>query len=121
MVDNNRISVEQHGLTCVVHVGPEYTNLDDQSLQGFQDRLLECSDLPDTANLVVDLSHTDFFGTSFLEVLFRVWNRIQRKGGNFALSGLKPYPKEVIRVSKLDKLWRLCPNVEAGIKAASEE
>ena len=47
------------------------------------------------------------FGSRFIEALFRAHNRMKRRGGRFALSGLQTYPEEVIRISRLDTIWPL--------------
>jgi len=70
---------------------------------------------------VVDLSGVDFFGSSFIELLYRVWSRLHNRGGQFALCGLSPYCREVIEVTNLNTLWPLYASVDeavAGVKAA---
>ena len=114
------IRSEKHGSTLVVHLGPEYDSLDDDSLEEVQRFLLGCADVPEARNLVIDLSHTKYFGSAFLEVLFRPYNRIKRKGGKFALSGLQPNPAEVIRVSRLDSIWKLYPTAADAVSGLAE-
>lgn len=68
--------------------------------------------------LLIDLSNVQFFGSSFIEVLFRAWNRIQQQpGGRFALCGLTPNCAEVIEVTNLDRLWKTFPDREAALRA----
>ena len=106
----------RHGATCVVYLGPEYNSLDDQVLDEVEHFLLTCIDPPDVKNLVVDLSNTTFFGSRFIEVLFRAYNRIKRKEGRFGLSGLRGHTEEVIYVSKLQRLWELVPTPEEAVR-----
>lgn len=94
----------QDGVT-VLTLGPEYENLDDRLIDELQSSLMETVDRIEPPRLVVDLSHTKFFGSSFLEVLFRVWNRVKKRDGRFALCGLTPYCAEVIGVTHLDRVW----------------
>lgn len=108
---------EHHGPTLVVHLGPEYDSLDESSLDRVQDFLLACTDVKDVRNMVVDLSHTKFFGSAFIEVLFRAYNRIKRKAGKFALSGLQAHPKEVILISKLNTIWQLYATAAEAVQA----
>lgn len=71
--------------------------------------------------LLVDLSHVQFFGSSFIEVLFRVWNRVQQQHeGRFALCGLTSHCAEVIEVSNLDKLWQVFPTREAALASLQQ-
>jgi anti-anti-sigma factor len=69
--------------------------------------------------LVVDLTHVEFFGSSFIELLFRMWKRIQHRAGQFALCGLSPYCEEVLSVTNLDKLWPNYPTREQAVAALS--
>lgn len=66
--------------------------------------------------LVLDLSQVDFFGSSFIETLFRTWKRLQgREGAKFALCGLRPYCREVLEVTHLDNLWTLCADPDEAV------
>lgn len=110
---------EQDGV-AVLDFGPDKHSLDETKLQKVQESVLEASNV-DPPLLVVDMSNVDFFGSSFIEVLYRVWSRLQARGGHLALSGLSPYCREVIEVTKLDQLWMLYDTVDeavAGVKAA---
>ena len=69
--------------------------------------------------VVIDLSYTKFFGSSFIEVLFRVWNRVNGAGGKFALAGLTSYCREVLEITHLDKLWPMLPNADEAVSAVS--
>ena len=71
--------------------------------------------------MLIDLSHVDFFGSSFIEVLFRVWNRIQHSHGRFALCSLTPNCSEVIEVTNLDRLWPTFPTRAAGLQALQQQ
>ena len=56
--------------------------------------------------VVVDLSNTKFFGSSFIELLFRLWNRAKDdKGHGFALAGIDDYCQEILSVTNLQRLW----------------
>jgi anti-sigma B factor antagonist len=110
---------EQDGV-AVFDFGPGACSLDETTLREVQDVVLEASNV-DPPLVVVDMSHVEFFGSSFIEVLYRVWSRLQARGGHLALSGLSPYCREVIEVTNLDQLWMLYDTVDeavAGVKTA---
>jgi anti-anti-sigma factor len=66
--------------------------------------------------LVIDLSYTEFFGSSFIEVLFRLANRVtKRDKGRFAIAGLRPYCAEVLSVTHLDELWSTYETTEEAV------
>ena len=112
---------DRYGPTQVVHLGSAYNSLNESSVESVESFLLKCADDPGTKNLVVDLSHTQYFGSRFIEALFRAHNRMKRKGGKFALSGLQPYPEEVVRISRLDTIWTLYRNAEEAVRSLGGE
>ncbi len=108
--------VRKRGDVTVIAFGTHFESLDELILDQIREFVLEAAKAANPPKIVIDLSHTKFFGSSFIEVLFRVWNRINSQpGGAFVLSGMTPYCREVLEVTHLDKLWPLVPNEEAAI------
>jgi len=101
----------------VVSLGPDYENLDEHVLEELQQLLLKTADHIDPPLLVLNLSHTQFFGSSFIEVLFRVWNRIKKRNGQFAICCLTPYCAEVIEVTHLDRIWHIADTQDEAVAA----
>jgi len=78
----------------VIELGEEYENLDEAVLNDLRTLILKAVDEAEPPLVVLDLSHTKFFGSSFIELVFRAWNRLRdREGGKFVISGLTPYCK----------------------------
>jgi len=111
--------VIQDGVT-VISLGAEYESLEEAQLDQLRELLLATVQQADPPWVVLDLSHTRFFGSSFIEVMFRLANRIEARQGRFAISGLTPYCAEVLRVTHLDRLWRTYPNRDAAIAALAK-
>jgi anti-anti-sigma factor len=107
---------DRYGPTLVAHLGSAYDSLLDDSLERVERFLLDCADTPDIQHLVVDLSKTSFFGSRFIESLFRAYNRMKRKGGRFALCGLQPYPREIIEISNLHTIWPLFASPDEAVR-----
>ena len=106
----------QDGVT-IISLGPEYENLDDDTMEDLKLAILNASTEADPPLVVLDLSHTKFFGSAFIEILFRVWNRMNSvPGGQFVISNLNSYCREVIQVTHLDKLWSIYPTREDAIR-----
>lgn len=109
--------VRQNNVT-VVALGPEYENLDESTLDEIREVVLDAAAQADPPLVVLDLSHTKFFGSAFIEILFRAWNRMNgRAGGRFAISGLTPYCAEVIEVTHLDRLWAIFKTRDEAVRA----
>lgn len=117
MADTAPTIEKRDNVTCIL-LGEEFENLDEQILESIRGLMLETAADADPPRIVVDLPYTKFFGSSFIEVLFRVWNRINGlPGGRFSISGLTPYCKEVLEVTHLDKLWELHDTLDDAVAA----
>lgn len=65
---------------------------------------------PEAPRVLLDLEGIRFFGSSFIELMFRLWNRVKGKaGGEFALCNVTPYCQEVLDVTNLSKVWKVFP------------
>lgn len=96
------------GIT-VVAFRDSCTQIDESVVEIVNRRLGEVSAALSTPKLILDMTHVDFFGSSFIEVMFRTWKKMQEKpGAQFALCGLKPYCREVLEITHLDRLWAIC-------------
>jgi len=107
------------GGVTVIGLGPAFHVVDEHVLDGgLGGTLMEIADEADPPLVVLDLSHTTFFGSSFIEILFRLWTQLQaRPGGNFAICGLTPHCLDVLKITHLDTLWRLFPNRGEAVSA----
>jgi anti-anti-sigma regulatory factor len=61
------------------------------------------------------MSSTEFFGSSFIEVLFRVWKRLtSNPGAHLGICAMQPYCREVLHVTHLDTLWQIYDTYQAA-------
>jgi len=108
-------------VTCIC-LGPEFENLDETLLDQIRDQVLDAAKNADPPLVVIDLQHTKFFGSSFIEVLFRIWNRINAlPNGGFAIAGLTDYCREVLEITHLDKLWQMTATLDEGVALLSKK
>ena len=92
--------------------------LDDSNLDHVKEVVLHAAQSADPPWVVVDLSHITFFSSSFIEVLFRAWNRLNaRDGGKFSICGLSPYCAEVLQITHLDQVWQIDDSREDAVRA----
>ena len=121
LMPDNVPTIEIRGnVTCIL-LGEAFDTLDDHCLDAIRKTMLDAISSIDPPRVVVDLSHTSFFGSSFIEVLFRVWNRIIGKpGGRFTISGLTPYCREVLEVTHLDRLWELHESLDSAVASLKD-
>jgi anti-anti-sigma factor len=96
--------VEVDGVTVVVF-GPGFERIDEGLIPVISEVFSQLA-AQQRRPLVVDLSLTKFFGSSFIEQLFRLWNRAKdAKGRGFALVGVDDYCREILSVTNLHQLW----------------
>lgn len=110
----------QDNVTVVALVGVEYESLDERLLEGIRTALLEVAEQADPPLMVLDLGHTKFFGSAFIEILFRVANRLKNRNGRFAISNLTEYCAEVIHVTHLDSLWPVVATTAEAVAKLTE-
>lgn len=106
MADTALTQVLREGETTVVVFGPKCKHIDELIVEQASREVMDAVSAATPPQVVLDLSMTEFFGSSFIEVLFRAWNRLQHKpNGKMALVGLGTYCREVLEITHLDKLW----------------
>jgi anti-sigma B factor antagonist len=106
----------KEGNVTVVTFRPDPARITEDCIPETLQMLLSAVEGPNP-RMLIDLAQVDFFGSSFIEVLFRVWNRVQHNHGQFALCSLTPNCAEVIAVTNLDRLWPMFATREAGLQA----
>lgn len=112
--------VERRGDVTVVVLGPEYELVEESMIETLSASILQAAREADPPWFALDLSRTRFFGSSFIEILFRAYHRLNEKGtGRFALCGLTPHCREVIEITHLDRLWKLYPTAAEAVTALS--
>ena len=111
------------GRVTVLVLGPAYKVIDEHVLDlGLGDSLIESAQEADPPLVVLDLSSTQFFGSSFIEILFRLWTKLQaREGGKFAICGLTPHCLDVLKITHLDTLWRLAATRDEAVSAVATD
>lgn len=115
-------SIQRHGDVTCIGLGVEFETLDETLLDRVRSSLLDAvSAVPAPPRIVLDLHHTKFFGSSFIEVLFRIWNRVNASNGRFAIAGMSPYCREVMAITHLDKLWTLTASVDEAVTVVSKD
>ncbi len=115
-------TITRNGDVTCISLGPEFENLDETLLDQIRDQLLEAAKNAEPPLIAMDLQYTKFFGSSFIEVLFRIWNRVNGlPNGGFAIAGLTDYCREVLEVTHLDKLWTMTSTLDEAVNALAEK
>lgn len=91
----------------IVTFGSAFKTVHEDYLLEVGETLMQAADL-DPPLLVLDLQGVEFFSSSFIEILFRLWNRVNKRKGRFVLCELYPYCREILKITHLQTLWKIC-------------
>lgn len=68
--------------------------------------------------IVVDLSRATYIDSAGLAVLIIAMQEVEAYGGKFFLSGLSEPIRSILETSRLDRTFRIFPNVDAALAAS---
>ena len=68
-------------------------------------------------SVIVDLSRTDYCGSTALGLFLKLWKQTRINNGNMAFCGLSANEEEVFATMKLDSLWPLCKTLDEALDA----
>ena len=106
MSDDIPIQIDSENDVTVVTFGQLLRHLDDHAVIEHQELLVTTARDAVPPHVIFDLSNVQIFGSTFIEVIFRVWNQLDTANeGRFALCGLSAHCLEVLQVTHLDQLW----------------
>ncbi|SFJ59927.1 STAS domain-containing protein [Planctomicrobium piriforme] len=118
---DRRVALDQiYGVTVISFVGSSVA-LHGDLVQAISGPLLETA-ADEHPRILLDLKSVEFFNSSFIELLFRIWNRIRGKeSAQFALCNVHPYCREVLDVTNLTTVWKLFPTRDDALNAMQSE
>ena len=78
--------------------------------------LLNLWETTDAKNLIIDFHRTDYFGSTALGFLVGLRKRVQSRKGEMVLCCLSDHETEILAVTKLGKMWSICPSREEALQ-----
>jgi anti-sigma B factor antagonist len=115
------LGIEQVGPVTVATIGGQSVAIHEGDVHHISEFLLALADDEAIGQLVIDLSATTFFTSSFLAVVTSVHSRMIARGARLALCSLKPDCREVVRVTRLDTLWAVYDTRAEAVFALSHD
>ncbi len=111
------IRVIQESFGTILELGASYDSLDDRAIQELSQSMLDLASRAEPPHLLLDLTKTEYIGSSFIELMLRSWKRLRSRGGGMSLCGVRPYCLEVLKVTRLDQLWTMYATREEAVAA----
>ena len=117
----HKLKISHEDGVVIALLGDEYDNLDVPGLEAAGNVLLELAQTAVPPQIVIDMQHTEFFGSAFLGILFRTWQRLSLRNGKMACCNARDVCGDVLNVTQVGKLWAVCPSRDAAIRAVKGE
>ena len=67
--------------------------------------------------IVIDLSRVTYIDSAGIAVLILAMQEVEAYGGNFFLSGLQETLRSIFETSRLERVFRIFPDVDAALAA----
>jgi anti-sigma B factor antagonist len=103
----------------VIELGTSYNSLDLDALNDAGSLLLTQARSAVPPRLVIDMSQTDFIGSTFIDLLLRTSKRLAERHGVMVLCGLQSFCAEVLRAAHLESLWPCYAARDEAVQALS--
>lgn len=117
------ITIERHGEITVVSFAPPLGHIEAAVVEeaaslvtGYLDDSGACS-----PQVVVDLGSMDFFGSSFIGLLLRIWKQITARGGQIVLCGVSPQARDLLHITSLDMVWAMFASRREAVAALESD
>ena len=110
---------EESGLSkgiSIIILEAEYDSADFQKLREVE-RVLIVHLEDSSIGLLIDFGHTNHVGGGFLSSLVRCYQRATSLKRRFVICSLKPWPRKVLAVTRLNSLWDIFETRQEAIAA----
>lgn len=106
---------EQKGVTVATFVN--VVMLDETSIKEPGDALEELIKSSEKINLVIDFSKIEFVSSAVLGRLVKIRKIVKTRGSKLALCGMAKDLKQIFKVTKLDKAFKIHDTREKALKS----
>jgi anti-sigma B factor antagonist len=96
-----------HAGVTIAEADSDYDSLAVGQLEELSTLLLDAAREADPPIILLDLSETQYIGSSFLGVVMRAWKRLRDRHGRLAVCNVNDVCGDVLRASKLDTIWEV--------------
>lgn len=111
---NPNLRVEFHGSIVVATLTDEKI-LEESQLKGLEGSFMPLIAQTPSIQLIVDFSNVQFLTSSVLGLLIRISKKIYETQGKLRLCSINPKILEIFRITRLDKIFEIFPNVDEAM------
>ena len=111
---NPSLSVEYRGPVVVTMLTDEKI-LDEAQLQALEGSFMPLIEQNPKIQLIVDFGNVKFLTSSVLGLLIRVSKKVYETEGKLRLCSITPKILEIFKITRLDKIFEIFPNVDEAM------
>jgi anti-sigma B factor antagonist len=113
---SRRLNVETIGDVTVAHL-LERRIIDEANVRALGEELFKLAE-GQRRKVVLDFKDVEYLSSAALSKLVELNSKLCRRDGNLVLCGIRSDIFEVFRITRLDRLFIICPNVDEAIHEA---
>ena len=117
LMANDTFEITHDGDVVIVLPVSDLRELDFGTTEKAASKVFELLKAKQVKHVVIDLSKTDYYGSTALGFFVKVRKRVADQGGQMAMCNISKHELEVLQITKLDRLWPICDSREAAIAA----
>jgi anti-anti-sigma factor len=107
--------LEREGDALVVSVLRNVSSLVEETMKAELAQLQSALEDPTIKGVVFDFDSIEYFGSTMLEAMLRVWGGVQKSGRRMSICNVSRVGREVLHVSKFDTIWGIHNSRQAAI------
>ncbi len=111
---NPNMSIEFHGQVVVATLTDEKI-LDETQLQGLEGSFMPLIEQNPKIQLIIDFGPVKFLTSSVLGLLIRVSKKVYEADGKLRLCSITPKILEIFKITRLDKIFEIYPDVDEAM------
>lgn len=108
------------GQVFVIDLCQPVGSLSDFQVMGQMDGVLTALDATQLTKVLVDFRQIPYFGSSLLEALRHIWNRVHAAQGRMVLCNTSAVGREILELAKFDQLWPIVADRQAGLELLAQ-
>lgn len=115
------LQIDHEGNALIVTPQTDLRGFDYERIDAAADEILRRLDGLPIKQVILDFSHTDYFTSDALGIFLKLWKQIGRRNGRLAFCSVSENEAEILRVTKLDRLWPIFPCRETALRSLQDE
>jgi anti-anti-sigma factor len=109
--------MEQRNSTLIISPQANLSELEFEAINEAVEAAMKILDQSTIKDVILDCTHSDYFGSTALGFFVRLWKRVKERKGRMVLCHLSPHERDILQAAQLDKLWPVHDSREDAMKA----